>query len=126
MKRIVIAAVCLVLAVFLAVFGFWDLKKITEELHDSAERVIAAAEAEDGQTAESELDIFLTKFAKHKKMLGAFVNHGELDEADILVRGLQDKAVQGEFTELAEDLRTLQYHFAHLHDTETPRFENIF
>ncbi len=126
MKRIVIAAVCLVLAVFLAVFGFWDLKKITLEMHDTAERVIAAAEAEDVQTVETELKVFLNQFAKHKKMLGAFVNHGELDEADILVRGLQDKAKVEAYDELSDDMRELQYHFAHLRDTETPRFENIF
>ncbi len=126
MKRIVIAAVCLVLAVFLAVFGFWDLKKITLEMHDNAERVIAAAEAEDVQTVETELKVFLNQFAKHKKMLGAFVNHGELDEADILVRGLQDKAKEEAYDELSDDMRELQYHFAHLRDTETPRFENIF
>ncbi len=126
MKRIVIAAVCLVLAVFLAVFGFWDLKKITLEMHDNAERVIAAAEAEDVQTVETELKVFLNQFAKHKKMLGAFVNHGDLDEADILVRGLQDKAKEEAYDELSDDMRELQYHFAHLRDTETPRFENIF
>ncbi len=126
MKRIVIAAVCLVLAVFLAVFGFWDLKKITLEMHDTAERVITAAEAEDVQTVETELKVFLNQFAKHKKMLGAFVNHGELDEADILVRGLQDKAKVEAYDELSDDMRELQYHFAHLRDTETPRFENIF
>lgn len=126
MKRIIIAAVCLVLAVFLAVFGFLDLRKITTELSDSAERVIAVTETEDAQAVLTELQVFSEKFAKHKKMLGAFVNHGELDEADILMRGLQDKAEQESYEELAEDLRELQYHFAHLHDTELPRFENIF
>lgn len=126
MKRIVIAAVCLVLAVFLAVFGFLDLRKITRELSDSAERVIAVTQTEDAQAVFAELQTFSEKFAKDKKMLGAFVNHGELDEADILVRGLQDKAEQEAYAELAEDLRELQYHFAHLHDTELPKFENIF
>lgn len=126
MKRIIIAAVCLTLAIGLAVFGFLDLCKITRELSDSAARVIAAAEAEDAQAVHTELQLFSEKFAKHKKMLGAFVNHGELDEADILMRGLQDKAEQEAYAELAEDLRELQYHFAHLHDTELPRFENIF
>lgn len=126
MKRIVIAVVCLVLAVFLAVFGFLDLRKITTELSDSAVRVIAAAEAEDAQAVETELQLFSEKYDKHKKRLGAFVNHGELDEADILARGLQDKAELAEYENLAEDLRELQYHFAHLHDTELPRFENIF
>lgn len=126
MKRIVIAAVSLVLAVFLAIFGFWDLKRITTEMQNTAERVIAAAETENAQATEAELQIFLNQFAKHKKMLGAFVNHGELDEADILVRGLQDKAEQESYAELTDDLRELQYHFAHLRDTETPRFENIF
>lgn len=126
MKRIVIAVVCLMLAVFLAVFGFLDLRKITAELSVSAARVIAAAEAEDAQAVETELQLFSEKYDKHKKMLGAFVNHGELDEADILARGLQDKAELAEYENLAEDLRELQYHFAHLHDTELPRFENIF
>lgn len=126
MKRIVIAAVCLVLAVFLAVFGFLDLRKITRDLSDSAERVIAVTQTEDAQAVFAELQTFSEKFAKDKKMLGAFVNHGELDEADILVRGLQDKAEQEAYAELAEDLRELQYHFAHLHDTELPKFENIF
>lgn len=126
MKRIVIAAVCLVLAVFLAVFGFLDLRKITRELSDSAERVIAVAETQDKQAVLTELQTFSEKFAKHKKMLGAFVNHSELDEADILMRGLQDKAEQEAYAELTEDLRELQYHFAHLHDTELPKFENIF
>lgn len=126
MKRIVIAAVCLVLAVFLAVFGFLDLRKITWELSDSAARVIAAAEAEDAQTVDTELQLFSEKYDRHKKILGAFVNHSELDEADILMRGLQDKAEQEAYAELTEDLRELQYHFAHLHDTELPKFENIF
>lgn len=126
MKRIIIAAVCLVLAISLAVFGFLDLRKITRELTDSAARVIAVAATQDKQAVLTELQTFSEKFAKHKKMLGAFVNHGELDEADILVRGLQDKAEQESYAELAEDLRELQYHFAHLHDTELPKFENIF
>lgn len=126
MKRIIIATVCLVLAISLAVFGFLDLRKITWELTDSAARVITVTETEDAQAISAELQAFLEKFAKHKKMLGAFVNHSELDEADILMRGLQDKAEQGAYTELTEDLRELQYHFAHLHDTELPKFENIF
>lgn len=126
MKRIIIAAVCLVLAISLAVFGFLDLRKITRELTDSAARVIAAAEAEDAKTVDTELQLFIKKYDRHKKMLGAFVNHSELDEADILMRGLQDKAEQESYAELAEDLRELQYHFAHLHDTELPKFENIF
>ncbi len=126
MKRIIIAAVCLVLAISLAVFGFLNLRKITRELTDSAARVIAVAETQDKQAVLTELQTFSEKFAKHKKMLGAFVNHSELDEADILMRGLQDKAEQESYAELAEDLRELQYHFSHLHDTELPKFENIF
>lgn len=126
MKRIIIAAVCLVLAISLAVFGFLDLRKITRELSDSAARVIAVTQTEDAQAIRTELQAFSEKFAKEKKMLGAFVNHSELDEADILMRGLQDKAEQEAYAELTEDLRELQYHFAHLHDTELPKFENIF
>ena len=126
MKRIIIAAVCLVLAISLAVFGFLDLRKITRELSDSAARVIAVTQTEDAQAIRTELQAFLEKFAKEKKILGAFVNHSELDEADILMRGLQDKAEQEAYAELTEDLRELQYHFAHLHDTELPKFENIF
>lgn len=126
MKRIIIAAVSLVLAISLAVFGFLDLRKITAELSDSAARVIAVTQTEDAQAIRTELQAFLEKFAKEKKMLGAFVNHSELDEADILMRGLQDKAEQEAYAELTEDLRELQYHFAHLHDTELPKFENIF
>ncbi len=126
MKRIGIAVVCLLLALFLAGFGFWELRRITTEMQNTAGRVIAAADAENAEETEQELQLFLAQFQKHKHMLGAFVNHGELDETDILVRGLKDKADAENYGELTDDLREIQYHFAHLRDTETPRFENVF
>lgn len=67
MKRIIIAAVCLVLAISLAVFGFLDLRKITAELSDSAARVIAVTQTEDAQAIRTELQAFSEKFAKEKK-----------------------------------------------------------
>ena len=54
------------------------------------------------------------------------VNHGELDDAEILVRGLSDKLREGNTEELTEDLYEIQYHFAHLTNSEKPKFQNVF
>jgi len=126
MKRIIIAVICLVLAVVLAVFGYMDLRKISKTMQSEAEMLIQTIEAGKDTETDAQLQVFLGDYERYAKRLGAYVNHGELDDAEILVRGLSDKLQSGNTEELTADLYELQYHFAHLTDSEKPKFQNVF
>lgn len=126
MKRIVIAVVCLVLAIGLAVFGYVDLRKISDTMQSETEILITAATADNAEETAAKLQIFLADYERYAKRLGAYVHHGELDDTEILVRGLADKLENGNTEEFTEDLYTIQYQFAHLMNSETPKFQNVF
>ncbi len=126
MKRIIIAVICLVLAVGLAVFGYMDLRQISKTMQSEAETLIQTVEAGKGAETDKQLQVFLDNYERYAKRLGAYVNHGELDDAEILVRGLSDKLQAGNTEELTADLYELQYQFAHLTDSEMPKFQNVF
>lgn len=126
MKRIVIAVVCLVLAIGLAVFGYMDLTRISDRMQTEAKSLIQTAETETQTETAAQLQVFLTDYAHYAKRLGAYVNHGELDDAELLVRGLSDKLQNGNTEDFTEDLYEIQYQFAHLAGSEAPKVENIF
>ncbi len=126
MKRIIIAVICLVLAVALAVFGYMDLRKISKTMQSEAETLIQAVQTGETFETDAQLQVFLDDYERYAKRLGAYVNHGELDDAEILVRGLSDKLREGNTEELTEDLYEIQYHFAHLTNSEKPKFQNVF
>ncbi len=126
MKRIIIAVICLVLAVGLAVFGYMDLRKISKTMQSEAETLIQSVQAGKGTETDAQLQVFLDDYERYAKRLGAYVNHGELDDAEMLVRGLSDKLQAGDTEELTADLYELQYQFAHLTDSEKPKFQNVF
>lgn len=126
MKRIVIAVVCLVLAIGLAVFGYIDLNRISDKMQTEAQRLIQTAENEIPAETAAQLQVFLADYTHYAKRLGAYVNHGELDNAELLVRGLSDKLQNGNTEDFTEDLYEIQYQFAHLAGSEAPKVENIF
>ncbi len=126
MKRIIIAVICLVLAVGLAVFGYMDLRKISKTMQSEAETLIQSVQAGKDTETDAQLQVFLDDYERYAKRLGAYVNHGELDDAEMLVRGLSDKLQAGDTEELTADLYELQYQFAHLTDSEKPKFQNVF
>lgn len=126
MKRIIIAVVCLILAVFLAVFGYFDLRHITYTLEAQSNRALNALQSEDAEAIRQETEALSTLWEKHEQMLGAFVHHGELEETDLIMRSLPQKLESGDYTEISADLEELQLHFAHLRGSEAPEFKNIF
>lgn len=126
MKRIIIAVICLVLAVFLAVFGYFDLRQITFTLEAQSERALDALQADNAETIEQEITALTALWEQHEQMLGAFVHHGELEEVDLTMRALPAKLQSGDYEEISDDLEELLVHFAHLRGTEAPEFKNIF
>lgn len=126
MKRIVIAVVCLILAIGLAVFGYMDLTRISEKMQEETQSLIQTAENETQTATAEQLQVFLTDYTHYAKRLGAYVNHGELDDAELLVRGLSDKLQNGNTEDFTEDLYAIQYQFSHLSGSEAPKVENIF
>lgn len=126
MKRIIIAVVCLILAVFLAVFGYFDLRQITLTLEAQSERALDALQTDDAEAIEQEITALSALWEQHEQMLGAFVHHGELEEADLIMRTLPEKLESGDYTAIQADVEELQVHFAHLRGTEAPEFKNIF
>lgn len=126
MKRMIIAVVCLVLAVGISVFGFMDLHSISKTMQAEASELIQSAASENPQETAAYLDRFLDDYEHYATRLGAYVNHGELDDAELLVRGLRDKWESGNTEEFTEDLYEIQYQFAHLTHSETPKFQNVF
>lgn len=126
MKRIVIAVVCLVLAVGLAVFGYIDLNRISDKMQAQAQMLIQSAEQDNTAETAAQLETFLQDYKHYAVRLGAYVNHGELDDAELLVRGLSDKLQNGNTEEFTEDLYEIQYQFAHLSGSESPKIQNVF
>ena len=126
MKRIVIAVVCLVLAVGLAVFGYMDLNRISDKMQAQAQMLIQSAEQENTAETAAQLETFLHDYEHYAVRLGAYVNHGELDDAELLVRGLSDKLQNGNTEEFTEDLYEIHYPFAHLSGSESPKIQNVF
>ncbi|MGN0571332.1 MAG: DUF4363 family protein [Candidatus Fimenecus sp.] len=126
MKRIVIAVVCLVLAIGLAVFGYIDLNRISDKMQAEAQTLIQSVESENPTETAAQLETFLNDYEHYAIRLGAYVNHGELDDAELLVRGLSDKLQNGNIEEFTEDLYEIQYQFAHLSGSESPKFQNVF
>ncbi len=59
MKRIVIAVVCLVLAVGLAVFGYMDLNRISDKMQAQAQMLIQSAEQDNTAETAAQLETFL-------------------------------------------------------------------
>ncbi len=126
MKRVIIAIICLVLAVFLAVFGYFDLQHITYALEAQSEQILNTLETEDTAAIEQEIEVLSALWEQNEQMLGAFVHHGELEEVDLIMRTLPEKLESGDYAEISADLEELQVHFAHLRGTEAPEFKNIF
>ena len=126
MKRIVIAVVCLILAVGISVFGYLDLTRISEAMQTQASALIQSASTENTQGTAAQLACFLEDYTRYSTRLGAYVNHGELDDTELLVRGLQDKFESGNTEEFTEDLYEIQYQFAHLTGSESPKLQNVF
>lgn len=126
MKRIVIAIVCLVLAVGLAVFGYIDLNRISDKMQVQAQTLIQSAQQDNTAETAVQLATFLHDYEHYAVRLGAYVNHGELDDTELLVRGLSDKLQNGNTEEFTEDLYEIQYQFAHLSGSESPKIQNVF
>lgn len=124
MKRMVIAIFFLLLACFLAIFGFFKLQHICISLTTCAQELVETAQqAKSPADCRANTEAFLEAWEAQSKWLGAFVNHGEMDELDILVRGLSEKTSA---EELQEDATEIVYHLQHLQETEKPKFKNIF
>lgn len=126
MKRTIIAPICLVLALALALLGYWDLQSTANQLQAQC-TALANTVVQNGITAGKQpLDKFVQQYASASTRLGMYVNHSELDEAEILVRGLFQLQADGETEEFLEALYAIRCHFAHLADAETPVLKNIF
>lgn len=126
MKRLWIAIVCLVLAGTLAVGGYYGLRHICFQMEEKADTVISAAQAKDPDKQKNAVQDFLTAWKKYDSLLGAFVNHHETDDLDILIRGLSEKAEQQDFEGIYDDMCEIRYRFEHLKDAENPDFKNVF
>lgn len=126
MKRMIISIMCLLLAVFLAVFGYCDLRRISTALEKQTEKLIETVESGSTADVRREAADFLKLWEKHEKMLGAFVNHEEMEQTEILIELLKKQIEANDYTHLSDELMEIQAYFAHLRDSETPKFKNIF
>lgn len=126
MKRLWIAILCLVLAGALAVGGYYGLRHICFQMEEKAGVVISAAQERDAEKQKNDVEEFLIAWDKYDSLLGAFVNHHETDDLDILIRGLSEKAEQQDFEGVYEDMCEIRYRFEHLKDAENPDLKNVF
>lgn len=126
MKRLWIAILCLLLAVVLATGGYFGLRYICLKMEKKADAVIATAQAEDAEKQNEAVQDFLKVWEKYDSLLGAFVNHHETDDLDILIRGLLDKTKQEDFDGVYEDMCEIHYRFQHLQEAENPNVKNVF
>ena len=126
MKRLWIAILCLVLAGALAVGGYYGLRHICLQMEKKTDAVISAAQAKDPEKQKNAVKDFLTAWDKYDSLLGAFVNHHETDDLDILIRGLSEKTEQQDFEGVYEDMCEIRYRFEHLKDAENPDLKNVF
>lgn len=126
MKRLIISVVCLLLAVFLAVFGYCSLRHMSLALETQAEEISTAMENGNPEQLKREISDLLALWEKHEKVLGAFVNHEEMERTEILIQVLEKEANAGDYENLSDELMEIQAYFSHLLDSETPKFKNIF
>lgn len=126
MKRLWIAILCLLLAAVLSTGGYFGLQHICLQMEEKADAVIAAAKSEDSENQKNAINSFLSAWEKYDSLLGAFVNHHETDDLDILIRGLSDKASAEDFEGVYEDMCEIHYRFQHLQEAENPNVKNVF
>ena len=126
MKRTIIAPICLVLALALSFLGYYDLQSTAKQLQSQCTALANTVVKNGVDAGKQPLDEFYRQYKSASVRLGMYVNHSELDEAEILVRGLSQLQADAQTDAFLEAIYTIRSHFTHLADAETPVLKNIF
>lgn len=126
MKRLITAVILICAAVFLSVFGYYDMKKSSEMLINSLEETINAIESGDENTADSKLKDSLDIWEKHKTRFEMYINHSELDDLQDQTKELEQYLGGKRESEVKELCLDCISKLEHIIDGETPSIGEIF
>lgn len=126
MKRLIIAVTFILLAVLLAVGGYFVLKNTGETLCTLLSEVETAAEAKDTETAKEKIKAVSDYWDKRHGFVQALVDHSETDELELQLRLLKKSAESEDSAEWIEICREAVSRCEHMTNSEKLLFGNLF
>lgn len=125
MKR-VITAVCFILtAVFLAVFGYFDLKKTCESLIDSLQNVVEVSSSDNNEETVAAAEECARLWEEKGERLEMYLNHSEIDSVEIDFKSLKRYAEGEQDIMLTEVCYECINNLEHIIETETPSWGTV-
>ena len=126
MKRIIIAFILVGSAVFLAIFGFFDLKTSGRKLIKSFETTAYAFNNESYSSVENSLKDSLEMWEKYRTRFEIYINHDELDDIQITTKELKQYLNGKRDVEVDELCLDCINRLEHIIDAETASIGEVF
>ncbi len=125
MKR-VITAVCFILtAVFLAVFGYFDLKSTCEDLIYSLQNVVAVSSSDNHEETVAAAEECARLWEESGEKLEVYLNHSEIDSVEIDFKSIRRYAEGEQDIMLTEVCFECINNLEHIIKTETPSWGTV-
>ncbi len=126
MKRIIIAFVLVCSAIFLAFFGYFDLKTNGKKLIKSFEVTAYTFNDEADGSVEKSLKDSLEMWEKYRTRFEIYINHDELDDIQITTKELEQYLSGKRDVEVDELCLDCINRLEHIIDAETPSLGEVF
>lgn len=126
MKRIIIAFVLVGSAIFLAIFGYFDLKTNGKKLIKSFEVTAYTFNDEADGSVEKSLKDSLEMWKKYRTRFEIYINHDELDDIQITTKELEQYLSGKRDVEVDELCLDCINRLEHIIDAETPSLGEVF
>ncbi len=125
MKR-VITAVCFILtAVFLAVFGYFDLKNTCESLIASLQNVVAVSQNGNNEETVAAAEECTRLWQETGERLEVYLNHSEIESVEIDFKSLKRYAEGEQDIMLTEVCCECINNLEHIIESETPSWGTV-
>ena len=134
MKRIVIACVLVAVAIFIAVFGYFDISSTSKKLILYLDTSKAFCENGNYNQSLSEAEKAVKVWKEKEKRYKVYLNHDELDELEVCFEMLELKTKENteaqDFDASENDITELLnegiFRLRHLIDSQKPKLSEIF
>ena len=125
MKRVVAAAVILIIAVGSSIGVYCGIISRVDSLLETA-RQTRDAVVESGETNREQTDMLMKEWEDSEIFMAAFLPHSELDDIEIGIRNIENYHTQKLTDEYLEELNGCINRLEHIKESEKPSFKNIF
>ena len=126
MKRILAAALLLLVAVGISLWGQWQIHRDTADLHAITAELQRQAESGDFQKAEQTAGTLQARWDACVQRLCLLLNHGALEDCQQSIVLLPQMCRDESKADILSACTLLQYQLEHLAHSEQPRWENVF